>query len=73
MLTRMLLPLPVRGRWGITSADCDDMVDDNKRVMLVEPGSLRFVGGSAAVHVLDAVGPDQWRADFLVVVGRARR
>lgn len=58
------IPVALRGRWGMTEADCDPDEPANKGLMEVSPTTLRFYESLGTLGETSEAGPTRIRASY---------
>jgi hypothetical protein len=58
------IPVALRGRWGMTEADCDPDEPANKGLMEVSPTTLRFYESLGTLGEASEAGPTRIRAIY---------
>jgi hypothetical protein len=58
------IPVALRGRWGMTEADCDPGEPANKGLMEVSPTTLRFYESLGTLGETSEAGPTRIRATY---------
>lgn len=58
------IPALLRGRWGLTAADCDPGRSDAKGLMRVGPDRVRFYESSGTVQSVETSNPNTATIDF---------
>ncbi|MBU2961712.1 hypothetical protein KO516_12990 [Citreicella sp. C3M06] len=61
-----VIPAEMRGRWGITRADCDVTQGDNSGAMLVSSEMLGFPEFRARLATIDEATPQRFSASYTV-------
>jgi hypothetical protein len=58
------IPVALRGRWGMTEADCDPDEPANKGLMEVSPTTLKFYESLGTLGETSEAGPTRIRAAY---------